>query len=1632
MTSPTNFSLPPTQEAVSERSATSSENERRIVANIPLPERQPKGKYVSNKIITSKYTIWTFLPKNLFEQFRRAANMYFLFMAILGMIPAVSTNSPVLTLLPLSTVVFLTACKDAVEDMNRHQIDDKYNSATCYLLQNFVNVNYPSQKKLSFWKKFLLRINLFFNWNNSKKPIENSDDEIPSEPSNDVMWKNVRVGDFLYLKNGDAVPADAIILSTSEQNGTCFVETKDLDGETNLKPRRCIPNDILKNIKFPEDCSKSMFWIDSEAPNSNLFTYNAKLTVVTGLSERDVPLQDQDFINDSSERNLNNPILKSKMAIPVDINNLLLRAHVIRNTEWVIAITVFTGIDTKIMLNSGETPSKRSRIEKEMNQEVILNFMVLIILALICAIGTGVSTELLANIRGEGIQQRVDGIGIRSGLIIFQNIIPISLYISIEFVKGFQAFFIYNDLDMWDEDAEIPCVPKSWNLSDDLGQIEYIFSDKTGTLTRNIMEFRQCSIGGKIYGRNGWAGKTDANIGREIATNNDKPDDNEINYMDKNEIWKQYMNEMKNLFDPKYSSTNSDFLTFVDPEIFRDLREGKSIDENEDYNVEFNNDDSIDNQKRAQLVKEFFTLLAVCHTVVVDTITDESDSTTSSSDKSKTSANGVHSDQTSESNLYPIEEEKVSPNHSTFDVTLKKVKHSFTNLKSSFKGLDPMSSLMAPKGKKQEIFDKTVKHNLVYKAESPDEAALVSAAKNVGFAFLGRTAESMTIDIFGQEYVFDILNVLEFNSSRKRMSIIVRRPKELGGGIILFCKGADNVIFERLASGQEQLIEKTTVDIENFSNDGLRTLTLAYSVLDESYYQSWATKYQEASTAINERSSKIDACADEIERDLILLGATAIEDKLQEGVPDCIACLRKAGIKIWVLTGDKLETAINIGFAAQLLTKEMRLWIVKGSKKDMVAKQLNSVYAHLISGDIELQDGADPVQPDDIHAFIVDGSALSHLLDDPKARQQILELSEHFHSVICCRVSPLQKALVVELVRTGKFSTTLAIGDGANDVSMIQAANVGVGISGQEGVQAAMAADYNITQFRYLKKLLLVHGHWDYMRIAEMILNFFYKNVIWVFPVLCFVQLYNMIFTVAPIVVLGTMDQSVSAKYCLKYPSIYSLGIRKMRYDSGSIEFSTSVAITAIVIANLFVCFNTYYWNWILWTIITCELVFLFAYVLIYGLFTESPIYGICEQLFSEGIFWFGMAFAILLAGLPRFVITFVKQWWYPDDLDIKMILSVHNYIQEKMKMTDEIKITDEQSKKATNLRKEVSIATEVGEATVAHVVAEFNKTGKVTSSEQVHDLILSANRDGLPLTLQSIVFELSELGFAPQNVLYQAQYLRWRFENIQGQNDVPKDGVVYKSERGRMLVIFGAIIVFHNGNSNKVEEEFIHKSFLIWDPTAKRPTGKGRKKKNAKAWETVLDAVKMAGIVPDKVDYHGNFNAEVFERIFENLCENLSNDYGPCVIYMDGAKYYKRHSEAAPTSNWNKPVIKEWLESHNIDFDSRMTKVKLYELTKKEKKSIPFTTVTIANKFGHRLLFTPHIIPDILSLWNILLSSFQEKIKSDVVVSCWKKCLGKARNYWEMVNDGINDESEDEDVDLYSGDENLNEESVD
>ncbi|KAK9729690.1 hypothetical protein K7432_000095, partial [Basidiobolus ranarum] len=951
-----------------------------VYVNILLPPNAlnrhgfPKKQYPSNRIRTSKYTIFNFLPKNLFEQFRRVANMYFLFMAILQFLPYVGVSSPLFSVMPLITVIAITSIKDGMEDYKRHRMDLKYNSSKTQLLRNWTNTNHPLHEP-TIWQRISFSISDFVTAPLYKYKLFGFVEDTPRSGVKDVtfqesnpdvaefreaLWQDIRVGDIVYLKNNETCPADLVILSSGESEGECFIETKELDGETNLKTRLSI--DETLHLQTPADFANTRFYIDSDVATSNLHSYQATMHI---------------YQNDESDKDLN-PLgsRKRPSAVPISISNTLLRGHVIRNTSFVIGVAIFTGGDTKILLNSGATPSKRSKIEKTMNRQVIVNFVILLVLCLVCAFANGIIEARQLNSFDEPNPDSPFTLGFFtfwSSLIIFQNIIPISLYVSVEFVKTWQAFFIFNDLNMYHEATQASCVPKSWNLSDDLGQIEYIFSDKTGTLTRNIMEFRKCTINGKMYG-NIPGMETDAAKGARERQGLGRETIQTTSY-GHNQIFQQFVKEMKSVYDSKYACLNPEKLAFIDPQVFRDLRVLKESQVIVPDEVE-----------QAERIRDFFSLLAVCHTVVIE--------------------------------------------------------------------------------KPDEII--AGQPPFAYRAESPDESALVSAARDLGFSFLGRAKNVMTLDVLGEEMDFELLHILEFNSTRKRMSVIVRRPAPWNDLVIL-TKGADNIILERLAEGQDRLVGMTAQHIDQFSNDGLRTLCLAYRPLSEEFYQQWVEDLQQASTSLDNRDAEVEKCYERIESELVLIGATAIEDKLQENAPECILALRQAGIKMWVLTGDKMQTAINIGFACNLLTNDMELWTIKGEDKESSISDffdvVSSIRGEKDNSHLRRTSYFESLPPprrslnmkrsNKIHALVIEGSALKYILEDTECRTQLLEIAPLCRSVICCRVSPLQKAQIVHMVKKGRKAVCLAIGDGANAVSMIQAADVGVELAVEEGLQAA-------------------------------------------------------------------------------------------------------------------------------------------------------------------------------------------------------------------------------------------------------------------------------------------------------------------------------------------------------------------------------------------------------------------------------------------------------------------------------------------------------------------------------------------------------------------------------------------------
>ncbi|KAG8629157.1 hypothetical protein KVT40_003022 [Elsinoe batatas] len=1145
---------------------------RRLFFNVPLPPsmRDPNGypiaHYPRNKIRTAKYTPISFIPKNLWFQLHNVANIYFLFVIIIGFFSIFGVTNPALAAVPLIVILVITAIKDAIEDWRRTVVDNELNNAPTHRLVDWENVN-TAEEKVSWWRKFKKANTRVIQqaWkaykgatakrkgqqgtdgktyadravdqprvsvdtrresaytprssshiprenggameltpvpsptpghsqpgvaeldavNNALKPLENwplenstsrpkmgqslevPRDQVHSEHPQIIKrhygslvdtskeapgkarfkkdyWKNVQVGDFVRLYNNEQIPADIVVLSTSDNDGVCYVETKNLDGETNLKVRNALH--CGHRVRRARDCERTGFVIESEPPHANLYAYSG----VVRWQEPD-PQQ------------LGGP--PKEMAEPIGINNVLLRGCSVKNTDWILGVVIFTGDESKIMLNSGITPSKRAKISKSLNWNVIYNFIILFIMCLVAAIVQGYTWGLgnqsldFFEFGSYGGTPGLNGfITFWAAIILFQNLVPISLYISLEIVRTAQAFFIYSDTYMYYEKLDYPCTPKSWNISDDLGQIEYIFSDKTGTLTQNVMEFKKMTVNGVPYGE----AYTEALAGMQKREGIDVEVEGARARKQIAEDKVKMLAGLREIDNNPY--LHDDDLTFVAPDFVQDLI-----------------GDSGQGQKVAN--EEFMLALALCHTVIAERVPGE-----------------------------------------------------------------------IPK--------------IEFRAQSPDEAALVATAKDCGWTVLPTIGDDMLLSVQGHEQRFTVLNTLEFNSARKRMSIIIRFPDNK---IRLYCKGADSIIYSRLKADEQPELRKITADhLEMFAREGLRTLCIAQRDLTEEEYQAWQKDHEIAAAAIQDREEKIEAVSDRIERDLMLLGGTAIEDRLQDGVPDAIALLGLAGIKLWVLTGDKVETAINIGFSCNLLDNDMDLIILKIDDGDMTKAEAE-LDRHLASfgktgSDEELKAAKKNHEPPDpTHALVIDGDTLRLMLDDA-LRQKFLLLCKECKSVLCCRVSPAQKAAVVAMVKNGLDVITLSIGDGANDVSMIQEAHVGVGIAGEEGRQAVMSSDYAIGQFRYLTRLLLVHGRWSYRRLAETIANFFYKNIVWVLALFWFnlyanfdcsyvfdytyILLYNLAFTSLPIIFLGILDQDVSDKVSLAVPQLYRRGIERLEWTS--------------------------------------------------------------------------------------------------------------------------------------------------------------------------------------------------------------------------------------------------------------------------------------------------------------------------------------------------------------------------------------------------------------------------------------------------------------------------------------------------
>ena len=361
-----------------------------------------------------------------------------------------------------------------------------------------------------------------------------------------------------------------------------------------------------------------------------------------------------------------------------------------------------------------------------------------------------------------------------------------------------------------------------------------------------------------------------------------------------------------------------------------------------------------------------------------------------------------------------------------------------------------------------------------YQGPSPDEISLVHAASQLGFSYDGNDFTHRFVRYMEHDLSFEIFRLIEFTSDRKRASVIVRGSD---GIIRHYMKGADCIIFDRLSrSFKQPFLEETKKYVDLFSRRGLRTLCYCVKILSQKELENIMEAFRKADLA-TEKDEALRALQDKIERDFTLIGCTAVEDKLQDEVPETIADFIKANIKVWMLTGDKLETAENIGYSCKLIQDNFaKLFLQEHEDIEAKAAQLTQA--------IDQVKGNDKLKI----CLLVEGKAVTKILANEEMTQTYInDIMTHCDSVICCRVSPKEKADVVRLVKQNLGKITLAIGDGANDVNMIQEAHIGIGIYGKEGMRAVQSSDYAIPEFKALWRLLFVHGRWCYFRNSELI-----------------------------------------------------------------------------------------------------------------------------------------------------------------------------------------------------------------------------------------------------------------------------------------------------------------------------------------------------------------------------------------------------------------------------------------------------------------------------------------------------------------------------------------------------------------
>lgn len=1156
-------------------------------------------KFESNEWKTSKYTLLNFLPKNLFEQFRRLANFYFLASAILQLIIPFSPVGPLTSLLPLLFVISTTAFKQAYEDYLRHKVDKEVNNRSCHVLKD-------------------------------KKLIK-------------IRSKDIKVGDIVYVKNNEEIPCDMILLATSGLGDRCYVTTANLDGETSLKSRTCFH--IKEKLGSIDELDKKLLLVECEKPNATLYEFNGYLRSTTtakyynrshsdnekfGNSATSTKLHSSSsIVNSIFEQSIRKSKLETKKLtsdrkqsdanklfkylnadsnndILLDISNLLLRASRLKNTSFIYGLAIYTGRDTKLALNSHVKANKFSSIEKRVNLFLFIAFAILIVFTLTT------STLRYNSLSYWHIDKQLTKSDsfekiLVSHFLLYNYLVPISLYVTLEFIKFFSTTSVVEDkkmqVEVWqsinvdksttttsnhltDSHFIIPKThqlnynnyksvtsvnnlnesghkklksktsvtsmkrtrvvvsPKcnSSDLNEELGQVEVLFSDKTGTLTENKMKFKACSIQGSLYrsimGKlylQPFNSNIIPNVAKKLSTISTH------RYTQLSNINQTVHSKRTQKASPG-SSIKTNSHSSCGPHYSKLFDFGK-VSPLDELKTTGNLDE------REELAK-FFTCLCLCSTLTLN-------ETLPLKDCLPDKTNNEYNFQAAS----PDEESLISAAQ-LFGLTMCK-----SNEQECFIVIERTTATNNNNNNSSSSRKKKAKSN----------SKSTSVARSGKFKALVETKNS------NDKYLirhFNRLMVLEFDSTRKRMSVIYRDCDN--DCIIVVSKGSEEMLdcidMKNLNqnSNYENCINTTMAHFDAFSKFGLRTLLIAWRYLNDFEFNKISNEMREAKLSTQDRDYQTNKLYHKIETNMKLIGATAVEDTLQDGVPETIENLRFAGIKIWLLTGDKVETAISVAYLCKLLDNEMILFYLVRQQDVKACKELLLFYNNKLNN-IMKENEEEENKKISKFALVADGRSFHYAMK--YAKQEFKQLSKQCNCVLGCRLSPLQKAEVVELIKNSdERPITLAIGDGANDVSMIQEAHVGIGVFGKEGRQAVNSSDFAIGRFNLLNRLLFVHGHLFYHRTSNTIHYFFYKNLIFILPQFLYsfynfssattlyhpilLVSFNLFFTSLPILIYGLYEVYIPENILECFPKLYKI-------NRNTNQLRTSVFICWLILATI-------------------------------------------------------------------------------------------------------------------------------------------------------------------------------------------------------------------------------------------------------------------------------------------------------------------------------------------------------------------------------------------------------------------------------------------------------------------------------